>query len=153
MRQPIILSNSGENCGQEDQLALWSSATRAGHGNFDQYKFKFKFKCQCRPKVRQGNGQPESSDEVAPGMANPRPSSKLNVVPCTGCVHGTLPELVQRALDYYVTVCHLYVFVVSVCRGCVASPKACCLSLPPSNELPRSFRVVDRGWSFFVCAV
>jgi hypothetical protein len=40
----------------------------------------------------------------------------------TSCGHGTLLELVQRALDYYVTVCHLCLFVVSVCRGCVASP-------------------------------
>ena len=83
-------------------------------------------------------------------MANPRPSSKLNVVPCTGCVHGTLPELVQRALDYYVTVCHLYVFVVSVCRGCVASPKACCLSLPPSNELPPFELLIAAGHSLSV---
>ena len=150
MRQPIILSNSGENCGQEDQLALWSSATRAGHGNFDQYKFKFKFKCQCRPKVRQGNGQPESSDEVAPGNGQPAPVIEVE----RGTLHrlrawypaGVGPAC-SRLLCYYMP---SFLFV-SVC------PWVCCLikslSFPASFERTASFRVVDRGWSFFVCAV
>jgi hypothetical protein len=58
VHQSIILSNSGEHCGQEDQLVLWRSATRAGDGNFDQYKFKFKFKFK-RPKVRREMAKPE----------------------------------------------------------------------------------------------
>ena len=152
MRQPIILSNSGENCGQEDQLALWSSATRAGHGNFDQYKFKFKFKCQCRPKVRQGNGQPESSDEVAPGNGQPAPIIEVE----RGTLHrlrawypaGVGPAC-SRLLCYRMP---------SLCVCCVCVSWVCCLtksllSFPASFERTASFRVADRGWSFFVCAV
>ena len=151
MRLTIFYRNSGEHCGQEDQLALWRSTTRAGMVYFRSIQIQINSNSNSN---RQGKW-PE------PEVPTKWPGKKLTVIDVERVRYPAgLPHLhklrawypagvgpaCSRLLCYYMP---SFLFV-SVCRGCVASPKACCLSLPPSNELPPFELLIAAGHSLSV---